>query len=76
MEKEILLSFAKFVLPKDILESFEITGMEYGESKTYDEPELHIHLDEAMSAESLNLHIHRSFWRCLSKNKWSHGAIP
>jgi len=54
MEKEILISLAKFVLPKDLLESFEITGMEYVESKTYDEPELHIHLDEVMTDELRN----------------------
>jgi len=48
MEKDILLSLAKLVLPKGLLESFVITGMEYVKNERYDEPELHIHLDESV----------------------------
>ena len=37
---------ALLVLPKDILDNFVITNMEYIDTKKYDEPELHIHIDE------------------------------
>ena len=39
---------ARMVLPKDVLEHFIITNIEYVETKVYDEPEMHIHLDEKM----------------------------
>ena len=39
---------ARLVLPKEVLEHFIITDIEYVDSKAYDEPEMHIHLDEKM----------------------------
>ena len=48
MEDKGLLMLARMVLPTDVLEHFIITKIEYVETKTYDEPEMHIHLDEKM----------------------------
>jgi hypothetical protein len=39
------------VLPKDVLDNFIITNIEYVETKAHDEPEMHIHLDEKMHPE-------------------------
>ena len=44
---------ARIVLPKDVLDNFIITNIEYIETKKYDEPEMHIHLDEKMHAALL-----------------------
>lgn len=34
------------VLPKEVLDHFIITDIEYVDTKAYDEPEMHIHRDE------------------------------
>ena len=54
MEDKGLLILARMVLPKDVLEHFIITNIEYVETKAYDEPEMHIHLDEKMEEELQN----------------------
>ena len=51
MEDKGLLLLARMVLPKDVLDNFIITNIEYVETKAYDEPEMHIHLDEKMHPE-------------------------
>ena len=43
---------ARLVLPKEVLEHFIITDIECVDTKKYDEPEMHIHLDEKMNFES------------------------
>lgn len=48
MEDKGLLMLARIVLPKEVLDNFLITDIEYVDTKAYDEPELHIHLDEKM----------------------------
>ncbi len=42
---------ARMVLPKEVLDHFIIVKIEYVDTKTYDEPEMHIHLDENMNVE-------------------------
>ena len=42
---------ARMVLPKDVLDHFVITGIDFVDTKAYDEPEMHIHLDEKMEQE-------------------------
>ena len=54
MEEKGLLELARLVLPKDILEYFLITKIEFKDTKKYDEPEMHIHLDEKMNPELQN----------------------
>ena len=46
MEDKGLLMLARMVLPKEVLDHFIITDIEYVDTKAYDEPEMHIHLDE------------------------------
>lgn len=46
-----MLMLARMVLPKEVLEHFVITNIEYVDTKAYDEPEMHIHLDEKMEEE-------------------------
>ena len=48
MEDKGLLMLARLVLPNEVLEHFIITDIEYVDTKKYDEPEMHIHLDEKM----------------------------
>ena len=48
MEDKGLLMLARMVLPKEVLDHFIITDIEYVETKAYDESEMHIHLDEKM----------------------------
>ena len=48
MEEKGMLMLARMVLPKEVLEHFIITDIEYVDTKAYDEPEMHIHLDEKM----------------------------
>ena len=45
---------ARLVLPKEVLEHFIITDIECVDTKKYDEPEMHIHLDEKMNSELQN----------------------
>lgn len=42
---------ARMVLPKEVFDNFIITNIEYVDTKAYDEPEMHIHLDEKMESE-------------------------
>lgn len=51
MEEKGLLMLARMVFPKDVPDHFIITKIEYVDTKAYDEPEVHIHLDEKMDAE-------------------------
>ena len=51
MEDKGLLMLARMVLPAEVLEHFIITNIEYVDTKAYDEPEMHIHLDEKMNEE-------------------------
>ena len=51
MEDKGLLMLARMVLPKEVLDHFIITEIEYVDTKVYDEPEMHIHLDEKMNEE-------------------------
>ena len=51
MEEKGLLMLARMVLPKDVLDHFIITKIEHVDTKAYDEPEMHIRLDEKMDAE-------------------------
>ena len=51
MENKGLLMLARMVLPKEVLDHFIITNIEFVETKSYDEPEMHIHLDEKMERE-------------------------
>ena len=51
MEDKGLLMLARMVLPKEVLDHFIIVKIEYVDTKTYDEPEMHIHLDENMNVE-------------------------
>ena len=51
MEDNGLLMLARLVLPKEVLDNFIITNIEYIDTKKYDEPEMHIHLDEKMNAD-------------------------
>lgn len=51
MEEKGLLMLARMVLPKEVLEHFIITEIEYVDTEAYDEPEMHIHLDEKMESE-------------------------
>ena len=51
MEDKGLLMLARIVLPKEVLDNFLITDIEYVDTKAYDEPEMHIHLDEKMHPE-------------------------
>ena len=46
MEDKGLLMLARMVLRKEVLDHFIITDIEYVDTKAYDEPEMHIHLDE------------------------------
>lgn len=46
MEDKGLLILARMVLPKEVLDHFIITDIEYVNTKAYDEPEMHIHRDE------------------------------
>ena len=48
MEDKGLIKLARLVLPKEILENFVITDIEFMETPSYDEPEMHIHHDEKM----------------------------
>ena len=57
MEDKGLLMLARLVLPKEVLEHFIITDIECVDTKKYDEPEMHIHLDEKME-EKLQHDIH------------------
>ena len=45
---------ARLVLPSEVLDHFIITNIEYVDTKAYDEPEMHIHLDEKMNASLHN----------------------
>lgn len=54
MEDKGLLMLARLVLPKEVLEHFIITDIECVDTKKYDEPEMHIHLDEKMNSELQN----------------------
>ena len=54
MEDKGLLMLARLVLPKEVLDNFVITDIEYVDTKAYDEPEMHIHLDEKMNADLQN----------------------
>ena len=54
MEDKGLLMLARMVLPKDVLEHFIITNIEYVETQAYDEPKMHIQLDEKMVDELQN----------------------
>ena len=54
MEDKGLIMLARFVLPKEVLYHFVITDIKYVDTKTYDEPEMHIHLDEKMHPELQN----------------------
>ena len=51
MEDKGLLMLARMVLPKEVLDNFIITDIEFVDTKAYDEPEMHIHLDEKMEPE-------------------------
>lgn len=51
MEDKGLIMLARLVLPKEVLVHFVITDIEYVDTKDYDEPEMHIHLDEKMEPE-------------------------
>ena len=42
---------ARLVLPKEVLAHFVIRKIDFVENPKYDEPEMHIHLDEKMLAE-------------------------
>ena len=42
---------ARMVLPNEVLDHFIIVKIEYVDTKAYDEPEMHIRLDEKMDAE-------------------------
>jgi len=57
MEDKGLIMLARLVLPKDVLEHFIITDIEYVDTDSYDEPEMHIHLDEKANS-SLQDDIH------------------
>ncbi|MCE2616809.1 hypothetical protein LO761_07785 [Bacteroidaceae bacterium 14-104] len=47
MEDNGLIMLARIVLPKEMLDNFLITDIEYVDTKLkYDEPEMHIRLDE------------------------------
>ena len=48
MEDKGLIKLARLVLPKEILENFVITDIEFVETPSYEDPEMHIHLDEKM----------------------------
>ncbi|MBO5538786.1 MAG: hypothetical protein J5971_07085, partial [Prevotella sp.] len=48
MEDKGLLMLARMELAKDVLDQFIIRDIEYVDTKAYDEPEMHIHLDEKM----------------------------
>ena len=54
MDEKGLIMLARFVLPKEVLDHFVITDIKYVDTKTYDEPEMHIHLDEKMHPELQN----------------------
>ncbi|WP_278372170.1 ISAon1 family transposase N-terminal region protein [Segatella bryantii] len=51
MEDKGLLMLARMVLPKEVFDHFIIVKIEYVDTKTNDEPEMHIHLDENMNVE-------------------------
>lgn len=51
MEDKGLLMLARLVLPKEVLDHFVITDIEYVDTEVYDELEMHIHLDEKMDSE-------------------------
>ena len=51
MEDKGLLMLARMVLPKEVLDNFIITDIEFVDTKAYDEPEMHIHLDEKIEPE-------------------------
>ena len=51
MEDKGLIMLPRLVLPKEVLDHFVITDIEYVDTKAYDEPEMHIHLDEKMHSE-------------------------
>lgn len=57
MEDKGLLMLARMVLPKEVLDHFIITEIEYVDTKAYSEPEMHIHLDEKMNTD-LQCDIH------------------
>ena len=54
MEDKGLLMLARMVLPKEVLDHFLITEIEYVDTKKYDEPKMQIHLDEKMNPELQN----------------------
>ncbi|SDE92411.1 hypothetical protein SAMN05216518_10138 [Bacteroidales bacterium KHT7] len=51
MEDKGLQMLARMVLPNEVLDHFIIVKIEYVDTKAYDEPEMHIHLDEKMNDE-------------------------